>query len=128
MSFEARRYSTAVDLKFGVVLRILKGEETIDPYEEMQKLPGLKILIIFWEDIGEIRVYRHCLDSLCGHSRHRLLNEVMFKLSEDGSFLEAISSKEKTLTIDDALGVYFYINDLVFVQRRKIPRIYMSLN
>lgn len=127
MSFEARRQNVSMDLEFGTLLRILRNGQTIDPYEEMQKLPNLMILVVFKEEIGEIAVYGSCLKALYGRRCCRLLGDRIFRLSEDESYLLAVPSRGGTPTADDAFSVYRYFTDWILVKSKRIP-VLMSLN
>ncbi|MDP3800280.1 MAG: hypothetical protein Q8Q90_02540 [bacterium] len=121
MSFEARRQSVSMDLEFGTLLRILRNGQTIDPYEEMQKLPNLMILVVFKEEIGEIAVYGSCLRALYGFHHHRLLGEMVFILSEDESYLLAVPFEGEIPTVDDAFNVYRYLTDWILVKSKRVP-------
>ena len=127
MSSEARRQNVSMDLEFGTLLRILRNGQIIDPYEEMQKLPNLMILIVFKEEIGEIAVYGSCLKVLCGDQCKRLLGERIFKLSEDESYLLAVPSEGEIPTVDDAFNVYRYLTDWMLVKSRRVP-VFISSN
>ncbi len=105
-----------MDLMTGVVLRVLKNGQHIDPYEEMQKLRNLNILIIFKELTSELQIYCHCLKDLCGACGCRLLCEINFKITEDESCLVATLSDGRVLTVADAANVFFYLSDWMMVK------------
>ncbi len=122
MSFEERRQNVSMDLESSTLLRILKRGDKFDPYEEMQKLPSLIAVVVFDSATGRISVYSGCIFLF---RRRRLLDEKEFEVSEDESFL--ISCLSKAFSINDAIGVYRYINDLLFV-RKRVPKFVPSLN